>query len=178
MHEYQNGSLQLCAYSQDLRWRMVYEREAFGLTYESIGVNLCVDPSTVHRTVEIFLNTGMVDKKMYSVDNLPCKLNDIMQAIILQLVLDHREIQAEVKEVAGMDLAESTIYQFLHTQNFFRQKMHITATQRDEALRALFTSELSIYNADMFIFQGLTYGMQCAGVPTVLEGSVQFLKSC
>ena len=89
MHEYQNGSLQLCAYSQDLHWRMVYEREAFGLTYESIGVNLRVDPSTVHRMVEIFLNTGTVDKKMYNVDNLPCKLNDIMQVIILQLVLDH-----------------------------------------------------------------------------------------
>ena len=48
-------------------------------------------------------------------------------------------------------LAESTC-QFLHTQNFSRQKMRITATQRDKALRALFASELSIYNADMFIF--------------------------
>ena len=145
------------AYSHDLRWRMVYERQALGLTYQSIGTNLHVDPSTVHRTVEIFLNTGTVDKKMYNVDNLPRKLNDIMQLIILQLVLDRpgillREIQVEVKEVTGVDLAESTICQFLHTQNFSRQKMRITATQRDEALRALFASELSIYNADMFIF--------------------------
>ena len=62
-----------------------------------------------------------------------------------------REIQAEVKEV-GMDLAESTICQFRHTQNFSRQKMRITAMQTDEALRTLFVSELSIYNADMFIF--------------------------
>ena len=41
-----------------------------------------------YHTVEIFLNTGTVDKKMYNVDNLPFKLNDIMQLIILQLVLD------------------------------------------------------------------------------------------
>ena len=94
---------------------------------------------------------------MYNVDNLPRNLCDIMQLIIVQLVLDRlgillREIQAEVKEVVGMDLAESTICQFLHTHNFSRQKMRIAATQRDKELHPLFASELSIYNADMFIF--------------------------
>ena len=78
---------------------MVYEREALGLLMRN---------EPFYRTVEIFLNTGTVDKKMYNVDNLPRKLNDIMQLIILQLVLDRpgillREIQAEVKEVVGMD---------------------------------------------------------------------------
>ena len=63
---------------------MVYEREALGL----MTTNLHVDPSTIHRMVEIFLNTGTVDKKMYNVDNLPRKFNNIMQLIILQLVLD------------------------------------------------------------------------------------------
>ena len=65
-----------------------------------------------------------------------------MQLIILQLVLNRpgillREMQPEVKEVAGMDL---TVRQFLHTQNFSRQKMRKTATQRDKALRAHFAS--------------------------------------
>ena len=106
--------------------------------------------------VEIFLNTATVDKKTYNVENLPRKLNDMMQLIILQLVLDRpgillKEIHAEVKQVAGRDLAESTICQSLHTQNFSRQKMRITATQRDEALLAVFASELSIYNADIFL---------------------------
>ena len=149
------------AYAQDLRWRMVYERQVLGLTYHNIGANLHVDPSTVYRTVQHFLNTGTVDKKKYNSDNLPRKLNDVIQLLILQLVLDRpgiilREIQDEVMEVAGVDLAESTICQFLHTQNFSRQKMRITATQRDEALRAVFASELSIYKADMFIFMDET----------------------
>ena len=56
---------------------MVYEREALGLMRNES-----------YHTVEIFLNTGTVEKKMYNVDNLPFKLNDIMQLIILQLVLD------------------------------------------------------------------------------------------
>ena len=61
------------AYAQDLCWQMVYEREALGLTYNSIGANLQVDPSTVYRTAQPFLNTGTVDKK-YNADNLPRKL--------------------------------------------------------------------------------------------------------
>ena len=69
-------------------------------SYESIRMNLHVDPSTVHRMVKLFLNTGMV-YKMYIVGNLLRKLND---PITLQLLLDCpsvmlREIQAEVKEV-------------------------------------------------------------------------------
>ena len=66
---------------------MVYEREALGLTYNSIRANLQVDPSTVYRTVQLFPNTGTVDKK-YNPDNLPRKLNDVIQLLILQLVLD------------------------------------------------------------------------------------------
>ena len=70
------------AYAEDVRWRMVYERQVLGLTYHNIGANLHVDPSAV-RTVQHFLNTGTVDKK-YNSDNLPRKLNDVIQLLILQ----------------------------------------------------------------------------------------------
>ena len=56
------------------------------------------------------VDTCTVDKKTCNVDNLLRKLNDIVQLIILQLVQDClgillKEIQAKVKEAAGMDLA-------------------------------------------------------------------------
>ena len=56
------------------------------------------------------VDTCTVDKKTCNVDNLLRKLNDIVQLIILQFVLDClgillKEIQAKVKEAAGMDLA-------------------------------------------------------------------------
>jgi len=35
------------AYSNDLRWRMVYQRCMLGLTYKEIASRLSVDPSTV-----------------------------------------------------------------------------------------------------------------------------------
>ena len=74
--------------------------------------------------------------------------------------------------VAGVDLAESTICQFLHTQNFSRQKMRITATQRDEALRALFASELSIYKADTRDETGTDRRDAMRRYATVGEGSL------
>ena len=54
------------AYSEDLRWRMVWQREGLHYTYEDIGSNLGVNKSTVIRTVSLFRTTGMVSKRMYS----------------------------------------------------------------------------------------------------------------
>ena len=42
------------AYSEDFRWRMVYQYEALDLTCDEVGANLCVDPSTVSRTSNYF----------------------------------------------------------------------------------------------------------------------------
>ena len=145
------------AYSDDLRWRMIYQRCALGLTYETIATSLCVDKATVSRTVDLFERTGGVMKKAYDGVNLPRKLTDTVQFIILHLVLERpgillREIQAEIKYLAGQELAASTICRFLHRQGFSRQKMQLIAFQRDEALRLTYATEVSIYKADMFIF--------------------------
>ena len=42
------------AYSEDLRWRMVYQHEALDLSCKDVAANLCVDPSTVSRIVSLF----------------------------------------------------------------------------------------------------------------------------
>ena len=47
-------------YSSDIRWRMVYQRCQMGLSYHEIGKRWNVDPSTVHRTVQLFEETGEV----------------------------------------------------------------------------------------------------------------------
>lgn len=48
------------AYSGDMRWRMVYQRCIQGFSYTNIASNLNVDPSTVHRTVKLFEETGTI----------------------------------------------------------------------------------------------------------------------
>lgn len=53
------------AYSEDLRWRMVFQHELKGISYNSIARNLNVDASTVRRTVDLFWATGDVQKRPY-----------------------------------------------------------------------------------------------------------------
>ena len=53
-------------YSNDLRWRMVWQREVLGYTYDTVAKNLSVDVSTVSRVVKLFNSSGSVDKKHYS----------------------------------------------------------------------------------------------------------------
>lgn len=172
------------AYTTDLRWRMVYQREALGLSYHVIGRNLGVDSSTVYRTVKLYTTTGSVDKRRYNTANLPRKLTDSTQFFIMHLVLIQpgimlHEIKREVLEVKGVELSLSTICQFLHKEGFSRQKMKIKATQRDEALRSLFASEVSLYQSNMFVFLDETgtdrrdairrYGYSWQGKPPVSQ---------
>ena len=59
------------AYSDDLRWHMVYQCEALNLTYDTVAANLNVDPSTMCRTIQLSSRTGHVTKKQYDASNLP-----------------------------------------------------------------------------------------------------------
>ena len=145
------------AYSDDLRWRMVYQRTALGLSYREIAANLCVDVSTVCRIVQLFERTGTVSKKEYNAATLPRKLTEVVELLILQLVLQHigitlTEIRKELYDMSGVDLSESTICQFLHKHKFSRQRIRLIAAQRDDFLRQTYVSEVLMYKAEMFIF--------------------------
>ena len=45
-------------YSNDLRYRMIFQTQGMGLTCEEVAKNLCVDTSTVYRMVSKFNTTG------------------------------------------------------------------------------------------------------------------------
>lgn len=53
------------AYEEDLRWRIIWQKEGLGLTSERIAHNLNVDKSTAHRTLQLFISTGTVSKSPY-----------------------------------------------------------------------------------------------------------------
>ena len=55
------------AYSDGIRWRMLYQAKVLGKTYSEIASNLTVDASTVCRIVSLFYTTGGdVSPKQYS----------------------------------------------------------------------------------------------------------------
>ena len=145
------------AYSDDLRWRMVWQKQVLGYTYATVGVNLNVDKATVWRIVKLFNETGQVSKRPYPQEQAYRKLTKPLELIILHLVLDRpgiylREIQQELLETTGADLSLTCICQFLARVNFTRQKMRYAALQRDKQLRSQFVSDVSMYNSDMIIF--------------------------
>ena len=65
-----------------------------------------------------------------------------------------REIKSEVSYLLEVELYESSICRFLQLQGFTRQKMQIVTKQRDEYERAVFATEMSVYDPDMLIFFG------------------------
>ena len=77
------------AYSEDLRWRMIYHVCALGKSHSETASCLGVDPSTVRRTVALFDETGSVTKRKYPDthgDHLR-KLTDVDKLLVLEIAL-------------------------------------------------------------------------------------------
>ena len=145
------------AYSDDLRWRMVWQKEGLGLSHRDVATNLSVDKCTVKRIVDHFKLSGCVSKKPYPTHRAARKLILPAQLLILQLVLDQPahyldEIQRELKRLLLIDVDISTICRFLHKCGFTRQKLRTVALQQDQFLRQQFMCDMSAYSTDMFIF--------------------------
>ena len=50
-------------YSTDLRWRIVWQRLAKGLTFQNIAQNLSISAATASNIFKLFQATGEVDPK-------------------------------------------------------------------------------------------------------------------
>ena len=115
------------AYSNDLRWRMVWQREVLGYKLKRVASNLCVDMSTVHRITQQFKTTGTVDKKQYTA-RTPIKLTKPVQ------------------------FSAPSLCNFLKKNNFSRKKMQLVASQRNQELRSVFVSDVSAYDCKSLVF--------------------------
>ena len=170
------------AYGEDLRWRMVWQSEALGYNYSTIGRNLGVDASTVWRTVNTFRNTGTVGTKKYPKPRSYSKFSTPVELTIIHTVLSKpgiylKEIQTEVYLCTGVQLSVSSICKFLRRVGFTRQKMKLASIGRDEELRSQFSADLSLYPPEMIIFLDETgsdrrdairkYGYSVRGKPIV-----------
>ena len=170
------------AYGEDLRWRIVWQKEALGYSDIVIARNLNIDKSTVYRILQLYFNTGTVSKRQYPKDKSTRKLTDPAQLLVLHLAIERpgiklQEIQEELLNLLLVDIHVSNICRFLHQSGFTRQKLRIAATQRDEVLRQQYITEVSIYNSEMLIFLDETgadrrnalqrYGYSMRGKPIV-----------
>ena len=171
------------AYSNDLRWRMVWQREVLGYKYQTVATNLNVDLSTVWRVVRQFQNFGCVDKKHYS-QSVSQKLTPPLELHLLHCVLMNpgiylREIQQDLYQTTGTEISPSAICRFFQRVGFSRQKLKLVAKQRDDFLRAQFSCDVAMYKPEMLIFLDETgsdkrnslrkYGYSLRGKPAVSQ---------
>ena len=170
------------AYGEDLRWRIVWQKEVLGYSDTVIAQNLNIDKSTVYRVLQLFFNTGTVSKCQYPKDKSARKLTDPAQLLVLHLAMERpgiklQEIQEELLNLLLVNIHISNICRSLHQSGFTRQKLRIAAMQRDEFLRQQYISEVSIYSSEMLIFLDETgadrknalrrYGYSMRGNPIV-----------
>ena len=142
------------AYSEDLKWRMIYQREMLGLTCARIAENLNVDTSTVWRAIHRFEEEGTIAEKKHAGGR---KLSELEMFTIIEYVIDNpaaylREIQHHIETTTGTIVTESAICRFLQRNNFSRKKLANIALQRSTELCAEFVRDCSVYSPDMLVF--------------------------
>ncbi len=150
------------AYSEDLRWRMIYQYHGLRKSMQEVAQCLNVDKSTVCRTISLFDGTGTVAKRCYpsSHSATHCKLSDVDKYLIVSAAIDKpgiylSEIKQKLLEEHGTDVSISSICKFFHKEaGFTRQKMVITAKQQSDALRVEYLMDMSVFSGDSkyFIF--------------------------
>ena len=113
------------AYSNDLRWRIVYQGIAMNLPLVKIAQNIAV--STVHRIYRLFEESGTVDP-LSPRKRLDCRrLNLRSELHVVGVILENPsmylgELCFEVMQVFGTEISPSTVCRTLKRYGLARKK--------------------------------------------------------
>ena len=132
------------AYSDDLRWRVVWQRIQ-EKSFREIATNLNISVGTVHNIWQKFEVTGDISKK------IPAErerlLDEHHEMLILGILTIHpymylSELSWYIHSVTGTVVSNSTICRLLKRHGYIRKKIQYIALQRCEDLRAQFVAEV------------------------------------
>ena len=122
------------AYSEDFRWKMIWQKEALGYTHTKIADNLCIDNSTVSRHWLYFIPLAVSQKGHTQKEEQLESWGPPAQLLILQLCLSRpgiylREIKDELSLVLEIQASKSVICKFLQKSGFTYLRVKVTALQ-------------------------------------------------
>ena len=145
------------AYSEDIRWRVVWQSEALGYSPIEVAENLNIDVSTVRRVVSKFSTTGTVSKQPYPTERAFRVITEPVKLFIITLLLEKpgillREITSELEATLGLEVSESAVCKVLKKEGFTRQKLVNYAMQRDDGIREQFKADVSLYTRESLLF--------------------------
>lgn len=145
-------------YSNDLRWRIVYQRLGMNLTFSKIAANLNIAQSTACRIFSRFKITGSVSatatpkRKQYL-----RVLDERGEMFVIGLILDKpslylEEICHHVHDVLGVTISTPSICRLLSSYGFTRKRIRREAIQRSDTLRGAFMAHMLMFTSDKYVF--------------------------
>ena len=147
------------AYSEDLRWRIVWRGESLGHSSPKIARDLNISESiaTVRRILNIFQATGNVSKRPYPVQNAFRMITEPAKLFIIHLTLQKpgiflQEITDELRITLGIEVSTSAVCKVLKKAGFTRQRLAVYALQRDDFLRQQYVADVSLYARHTLLF--------------------------
>ena len=173
------------AYSEDLRWRIIYQRKALSYSLQRVAENLGVRVATAHRIETLFDETGSVGKRKYPDGHGTHKLTENDKVLILGLLVERpetylREIQRELQALNGTDVDISTIWRCIHN-GFTHTKLKTAALQRNEMIREEYIDRKSMFYTKkclcLLMRQGQIVMMHYESLDIVSEANKQHHKS-
>ena len=143
------------AYSDDLRWRIVWQKIVDGFDDKDISQNLHISRSTVMRILDRFERTGCVSPNKAT--PRAHSLHEHDEFLLIQLVSENpstylRELKHMLFENTGVNASESTICRTLKKFGFSRKRIQHVALQRSDVLIGEYQAEVSMYDSSSFIF--------------------------
>ena len=145
-------------YSNDIRWRMVWQRLSKNLTFSEIAERLNVSLSTVHRVYTRFTETTTVEPLSRKTPRLQTRiLGTNLESFVVGYVLEHPEVylselSSKVEEVCGVRASTSTLFRLLRRHGITHKRMQQVALQRSLMLRGEFMATVMMYRKEQFVW--------------------------
>ena len=144
------------AYSNDLRWRIVWLYYYKEKSIEEIQDLLFVSSRSVRRYPTLFEETGDVSPAIQQ--HGPGRILDafeemsLIQSLVSRPEMYLEELRQELIQITGTDVSVSTICKTLKRLGFSRKKLKQVALQRSEEHRQAFLKGMSYLTADMLVW--------------------------
>ena len=137
-------------YSNDLRWRIVWQRFGMELSLRQVAENLNISLGTAYNICKLFESTGSVDNctSMIAHNRL---FNNEQELWIMGLLADTAslylgEIFQKVYHMFNIEVSPSTICRLIHRHGFTRKKIQQIAKQRSTEYRAEFMAAVVMFS--------------------------------
>ena len=142
------------AYSEDLRWRIVWQKLCGEKSFRDIAQNLV---GTVHNVWEVFVANGNVCAKSPPAREHLRVLEDFHELLYIGLLLNQpdlylRELCQYISTSTGVSVSEPTICRTLRKYGLTRKKIQQVEAQRCSVMRGQFMAEMALFSSDQLVW--------------------------